>query len=61
MIAASPRCSGASSKCDRKSNNRDSVSTTTSTLTLGGTESLQGINEINKMYIVLVFPTLLVA
>ena len=44
MISASPRCSGASSKCDRKSSNRDSVSTTTSTLTLGGTESLQGIN-----------------
>lgn len=42
---ASSRSSGASVKNDRKSGNRDSVSTTTSTLTLGGSDSFPGANQ----------------
>jgi len=41
---ASPRNSSVSSRTERNGN-RDSVSTTTSTLTLGGTDSVPGANQ----------------
>jgi len=42
---ASPRNSSVSSRTERRNGNRDSVSTTTSTLTLGGSESVPGANQ----------------
>ena len=48
MLSASPRNSSVSSRTERRNGNRDSVSTTTSTLTLGGSESVPGIMKILK-------------
>ena len=46
MLSASPRNSSLSSRTERRNGNRDSVSTTTSTLTLGGSESVPGTMKI---------------
>ena len=48
MLSASPRNSSVSSRTERRNGNRDSVSTTTSTLTLGGSESVPGKINILK-------------
>ena len=48
VITASPRNSSVSSRTERNGN-RDSVSTTTSTLTLGGTDAVPGI-VIKQMF-----------
>ena len=47
-ISASSRNSGISVRSERTNGNRDSVSTTTSALTLGGAESVPGMFKYNQ-------------